>query len=232
MKRLLAILLVAGLGPSCGPGSLGWFVNFSMLAPISVPDTFTIAGVGTNVSGSGSYLWDCSTGQANVTLGTSLIDGTIRLQVWDGNGMLVHDNKYEASLNGGLTAFTAADGASGIWTLKFIFRNAFWAGDITLTADTTPDPDAITIAGTGSQDSVMKFEPGWTANDVNITVAGMTSGTVAIEMWDGNGTKVYDDIFFGIAGMNDTVSGGAAGTWLVRIEFKSCINVGAITISQ
>jgi hypothetical protein len=232
MKRLLAILLVAGLGPSCGPGSGGSFISFNLVVPINLPDTFTLTGVATDVSGSATYLWDCSANQANITLGTAFTNGTIRLQVWDGNGMLVHDNKYEATLAGGLTAFTAANGASGLWTLKFTFRNAMWAGDIVLTADTTPNPDAITIGGTGSQDSVLKYEPGWTANDVKITVAGMTSGIVAITMWDGNGTKVYEDIFFGIAGMNDTVSGGAAGTWLVRIEFDSCLNVGAITISQ
>jgi hypothetical protein len=192
-------------------------------------------GANYNVNaGDSVYTFSTATGEMfinGVGQGVPTADIVFRT-VWDGNGMLVHDNKYEATLAGGLTAFTAADGTSGLWTLKFTFRNAMWAGDIVLTADTTPDPDAITIGGTGSQDSVLKYEPGWTANDVNITVAGMTSGIITITMWDGNGTKVYEDIFFGIAGMNDTVSGGAAGTWLVRIEFESCLNVGAITISQ
>ncbi len=50
MKRLLAILLVAGLGPSCGPGSLGAFLNFGLIVPVNVPDTFTISGVGVGIS--------------------------------------------------------------------------------------------------------------------------------------------------------------------------------------
>src|SRR5690349_5111782 len=100
MKRLLAILLVAGLGPSCGPGSLGAFLNFGLIVPVNVPDTFTISGVGVGISGSGSYLWDCSTGQANVVIGSTLTAGWIRLQAWDGNGKLVHDNRYEATLLG------------------------------------------------------------------------------------------------------------------------------------
>jgi hypothetical protein len=45
MKRLLAILLVAGLGPSCGPAASAWFINLDLLVVTSVPDTFTIAGV-------------------------------------------------------------------------------------------------------------------------------------------------------------------------------------------
>jgi len=231
MKRLLGILLAVGLGSGCGPGSLGTFINFSLIVPVNVPDTFTISGVGSGVSGSGTYLWDCSTGQANVVIGTTLTAGSIRLQAWDGNGKLVHDNRYEASLLGAVTAFTSSKGHAGTWELKFTFHNALWSGNLTVTADTTPDPDVIDIGGTGSQDSSMLFEPGWTAADVNITVAGMASGTIRIRLWDDTGAKVYDDIFFGIAG-GTAKANGVAGDWTVQIDFNSCINAGAIVISQ
>ena len=231
MKRLLAIVLLAGLGPSCGPGSLGLLFYFNLLATVNVTDTFTLTGISTGVSGSRTYYLNCTTDQANLAIGTTLTSGSIRLQVLDGNGKEVHDNRYEATLLGGLTAFTSSKGHAGLWTLKFSFHNAIWTGDLTLTADKTPDPDVIDIGGTGSLDTSWTFNPGWTAADVNVTVGGMTDGIVHIRLWDGNGDKVLDQFFFGISG-STVKANGAAGHWTAQIVFDSCISVGAVTLGQ
>ena len=232
MKRLLGILLAGGLWTGCGADSaLDLLININILVVTNDPDDFAIAGVATNISGSESYLWDCSTGQANLSIGATLMNGWVRLQAWDDNGKLVHDNRYEASLTGGVTAFTKSGGAPGIWTLKFTFREAFWTGALTVKADTLNDPDAVDIGGTGALDVTWIFEPGWDANPVNVTVGGMSGGSIRIRLWDGDGHLVYDDVFFGIAGGTATPS-GAAGVWMVQLDFNDCLSAGAVTLAQ
>lgn len=231
MKRLLGMILAGGLCAGCDPSSVGLFINVDILFATNTNDNFTIAGVATSVSGSRTYSWNCSTDQANVTIGSTLTAGWIRLQAWDDNGKLVHDNRYEAALIGAVTSFTAADGQAGNWTLKFTFHNALFSGALTVQADSLPDPDEITVAGATSLDVTWVFEPGWTANPVNVDIAGMSSGTVRVRLWDGNGDLAYDNTFFGIGGGTATPT-GAAGVWRVQLDFHSCISLGAVSLGQ
>jgi hypothetical protein len=231
MKRLLGMILAGGLCAGCDPRSVGVFVNVEVLVVTNTDDNFTIAGVGTNINGSRTYAWNCSTNQANVTIGSNLTAGWIRLQAWDHDGKLVHDNRYEAALIGAVTSFTAADGTLGSWTLKFTFHDALFSGALTVNADTLPDPDEITVAGATSLDVTWIFEPGWTANPVNVDIAGMSSGTVRVRLWDGANTLVYDNVFFGIGGGTATPT-GAAGVWRVQLDFNSCISLGAVSLGQ
>jgi len=231
MRHLSGILLAAGLAAGCGADSVGLFINIDLLVVDNVDDNFVITGVSTGISGTRTCSWNCSTGQANVTLGSTLTTGWIRLQAWDADGLLVHDNTYEAALIGAVTSFTAADGKAGDWTLKFTFHNAMFTGALTVKADTLDDPDAITVAGASWLNVTWIFEPGWTSNAVNIDVAGMSSGSVHVSLWDGNGTLVFDGTFFGIGGGTATPS-GAAGIWRVQIEFDSCVSLGAVTLGQ
>jgi len=231
MKRLLGILLAGGLCSGCGPDSVGVFINVDLIVEINQPDDFTITGVSTGISGSRTFLWSCSKDQANVTIGSTLTTGWIRLQAWDDDGKLVHDNKYKAALIGAVTSFTAADGKAGLWTLKFTFHDAMFSGALTVKADTLDDPDAITVAGATSLDVTWIFEPGWDANPVNIDIGGMSSGTVRVRLWDGTGALAYDNTFFGIGGGTATPT-GAAGVWRVQLDFNSCLSLGAVTLGQ
>ena len=106
-----------------------------------------------------------------------------------------------------------------------------FTGALTVQADTLDDPDSITVAGATSLDVTWVFEPGWTANPVNVDIAGMSSGTVRVRLWDGNNTLVYDNTFFGIGGGTATPT-GAAGVWRVQLDFNSCISLGAVTLDQ
>jgi hypothetical protein len=231
MKRLLGMLLAAGLCSGCDPSSVGLFINVDALFATNVNDDFAIAGVATNISGTRTFSWNCSKDQANITIGSTLTTGWIRIQAWDDNGKLVHDNRYEAALIGAVTAFTAADGQAGAWTLKFTFHNAFFTGALTVKADTLDDPDSITVGGATSLDVTWIFEPGWTANPVNVDIAGMSAGTVRVRLWDGNNSLVYDNTFFGIGGGTATPT-GTAGVWRVQLDFNSCISLGAVSLGQ
>jgi hypothetical protein len=231
MRHLPAILLAGGLCLGCDPSGGGLFINIDILVVTPTADNYVIAGVSTGISGSRTDSWQCSKDQANITIGSTLTAGWIRLQAWDDNGMLVHDNRYEAALIGAVTGFTAADGKAGTWTLTFTFHNAMFSGALTVKADTLDDPDAITVAGATSLDVSWIFEPGWDTNPVNVDVAGMSAGTVRVRLWDGNGTLVLDDTYFGIGG-GTAAPTGAAGVWRVQLDFNSCVSLGAVTIGQ
>jgi hypothetical protein len=231
MKRLSGLILAAGLCAGCDPTGGGVLINIDLLVVNPADDNFTITGVGTSINGSRTYAWNCSKAQANITMGSTLTVGWVRLQAWDDNGLLVHDNRYEAALIGAVTSFTAADGQAGSWTLKFTFHNAMFTGALTVQADTLDDPDEITVAGATSLDVTWIFEPGWDANPVNIDIAGMSSGTVRVRLWDGTGALAYDNTFFGIGGGTATPT-GAAGVWRVQLDFNSCISLGAVSLGQ
>lgn len=231
MKRLLGILLAGGLCAGCDPSAVGLIFNLDILLVTPTDDNFAIAGVSTGISGARTYGWKCSKDQANITIGSTLTAGWIRIQAWDDDGKLVHDNRYEAALLGAVTSFTAGDGKAGNWILKFTFHNAMFTGALTVKADTLDDPDSITVAGATSLDVSWVFEPNWTTAAVNVDVAGMSSGTVRVRLWDGNGTLVLDNVYIGIGGGTSAPT-GAAGLWRVQVDFNSCISLGAVTIGQ
>jgi hypothetical protein len=233
MKRLLGAILAAGLWTGCGggPSGGGVFFDIDLIVATNNPDSFSVAGISTSFSGSRAYSWSCSTGQANLSIGSTLTKGSIRLQATDGAGVLVHDNTYEAVLIGGVDAFTKADGTPGTWTLTFTFTDALWDGALTVTADTSNLPDQISVGGAGGLDVSWIFQPKWTTAPVNVSVGGLTSGSVRIRLWDGVGAPVFDQTISACASYAATPS-GAAGVWTVQMDFSSAIGVGAVSLGQ
>src|SRR5438477_11221116 len=120
MRSFLGAIFAAGLWTGCGAdGATDLFFALDLVVATNTPDQFSIAGVSTSLSGTRTYTWSCSQGQANLSIGTTLTDGSIRLEAFDGTGALVHDNTYEATLIGGVDAVTRSGAAAGSWTLRF-----------------------------------------------------------------------------------------------------------------
>ena len=232
MRSILGAILAAALWTGCGSsGGTDILFALDLVVATNNPDSFSIAGVSTSLNGTRTYTWSCSRGQANLSIGTTLVGGSIRLECMDGSGALVHDNTYEATLIGGVDAVTRSGAASGTWTLRFTFHDAVWTGALTVTADTLNDPDAISIGGTGLLDGTLIYQPGWNTNPVNISIGGMSGGSVRVRVWDGAGTLVFDQIASGISAVTGTPT-GTAGVWMVQIDFNSAASAGAVTLSQ
>src|SRR5262249_33677019 len=113
MKWILTGILALGFGAGCGASSdgTGIIFNIDLIVATNTPDAFSIAGISTSFSGTRTYSWSNSKGQANISIGSTLTNGSIRLEAWDGSGTLVHDNTYEAVLIGGVTVFTKSGGS-------------------------------------------------------------------------------------------------------------------------
>lgn len=232
MRPFLGAILAAGLWTGCGSdGGTDLLFALDVVVATNTPDNFSIAGVSTSLSGTRTYTWSCSKGQANLSIGATLTGGSIRLECFDGAGTLVHDNTYESTLIGGVDAVTKSGAASGSWTLRFTFHNALWTGALTVTADTLNDPDGINIGGTGLLDGTLIYQPGWNTNPVNISIGGMSGGSVRVRVWDGAGTLVYDQTASGVSAVTGAPT-GAAGVWMVQIDFNSAASAGAVTLSQ
>jgi len=232
MKRFLGAILAGALWTGCGTGNgTSLFFAIDIVVATNTPDSFSIAGVSTSLDATRTYTWSCSTGQANLSLGSTLTNGSIRLEAWDGNGALVHDNTYEAVLIGGIDAFTKSGGAAGSWTLRFTFNDALFTGALTVTADTLAQSDAISVGGTGSLDCSWIFQPGWNANPVHVSAGGMSAGWVRVRIWDGGGTLQLDQTVSTVSAYTTDVS-GAAGVWTVQLDFSSAAVAGAVSLSQ
>jgi len=234
MKWILSALLAGLFGVGCGSGGGGGtdlLFDLDVVVATNNPDSFSIAGVSTSLSGTRSYSWSCSKGQANLSLGSALTHGSIRLQAFDSTGASVHDNTYEATLIGGITALTKSGAAAGTWTLIFTFDHALWSGALTVTADTLNEPDEISIGGTGALTVSWIYQPGWDATPVHVSIGGVSGGSVRVRLWDGNGTLVFDQTATGISSI--TMDGsGAAGVWTVQIDFDDAVSAGGVTLSQ
>ena len=232
MKWMLSALLAILFGTGCvSDGTTDILLAIDLVVATNTADSFTIAGVSTSFSGSRSYSWSCSKGQANVSIGSTLTHGSIRLEAFDSTGALVHDNTYEATLIGGVTTITKAGAATGTWTLTFTFDHALWTGALTVTADTANEADEISIGGIGSLDVSWIFQPGWDTNPVHVNVGGMSSGSIRVRLWDGTGTLVFDQTATGISALNVDAT-GAAGVWTVQFDFDHAVSAGGITLSQ
>jgi len=233
MKRLLGALLATALGTGCGAdgGCTSLLFDIDLVVATNTPDSFSIAGVSTSLSATRTYSWSCSKGQANISIGSTLTHGYVRLEVWDGAGTLVHDNTYDAVLIGGVDTFTRSGGASGTWILRFTFHDALFTGALAVQADTLDEPDAISVGGTGSLDASWIFEPGWNANPVHVSAGGMSAGSVRVRLWDGNGTLVLDQTVSTVSAYTTDVS-GAAGVWTVQLDFSAAAVAGAVSLSQ
>ena len=228
LGAVLASLLAAGCG---GTGATDLLFALDLVVATNTPDSFSIAGVSTSLDGTRTYNWSSSKGQANLSIGSTLVAGSIRLKVYDGNNALVHDNTYEAALAGGVTAMTKSGGAPGTWTLQFTFNNAFWTGALTVHADTLDDADQISIGGTGSLDCTWLFQPGWNANPVNVSIGGVSGGSIHVLIQDGAGATVLDVTVNGVSAYTASPT-GVAGVWMVQIDYNSAVSAGAVSLSQ
>jgi hypothetical protein len=106
-----------------------------------------------------------------------------------------------------------------------------WTGALTVHADTFDDPDQISIGGTGALDSSWIFEPGWDTTPVNVSIGGVSGGSIRVRVWDGNGTSVLDQTVTTV-GTFTAGPTGAAGLWMVQIDYNSAVGAGAVTLSQ
>jgi hypothetical protein len=231
VKRVaqVALLLLAACGPDAdGDGG-------AVLTVVNTPDSFSLSGAGGAHDGVKTWGWSCGDDQAEIVMAEAISSGTIRLEVFDASGALVHDNTFPALQSGSVTAFTAPGGAPGVWTVRFTFVNATWAGAIVLRADGMNEPDAITVAGSYSMSATWIWNPGWAAGPAQVTIAsGLSSGTIRVRAWDGAGLLVYDQTFAApmSAAVADATAPGAAGTWTVRLDVTNAVNGGAVVLKQ
>jgi hypothetical protein len=231
MKKSILGALFAALAGGCGDTGTDLLFDLDLVVVTNNADDFSIAGVSTALTTTRTYSWSCSTGQANLSIGSTLSNGSIRLEVHDNAGNLVHDNTYCAVLIGGITAFTKSGGAAGTWTLKFTFDHALFTGAITVKADTLSNADGISVGGTGALDGVLIFEPGWNTTALNVSIGGVSSGNIHVTITDGAGFEVFNQTNGAVTALNANPS-GAAGVWLVQIDFDHTVGAGAVTISQ
>lgn len=118
-----------------------------------------------------------------------------------------------------------------------------WSGDgATPGSPVVPGFPPIVLVSTNSVSVVPlgplangEFEYDWpcTEPQANLTIAGITGGSIRIEIEDDDGVTVHDNVYNGglvgaISAM--TSPNGAPGDWRVRFTFTNVLSVGAIDI--
>ena len=232
---IVLALAVAGCG-SDGGSSDGTPLGDAGANPLvfNAPDAFTVLPVGPVRNGSYSYTWLCSANQANLTV-AGVAGGRVRIEIFDESGERVHDNTYEGSLGGALSAMTSPHGQGGLWTLEFTYSDVTSVGSIDIQADLVNEPDHILLAGAYDLQSSFVYQAAWEAGSGKVHIASaITCGTVHVRMWDGNGDLVLSCTDAGTyVGLADGESKqGAAGIWTIRIDVGAVATAGAITIDH
>ena len=233
---LLACTTMAGCGDDGTPD-----VDLAEVIVVNTPDSFTATLVGFGYSGSVDRTWSCSGTQARLSLGTSLLGGSVHIRVYDDAGTSVYDNHHGATM-GGLAVQTRPGGAAGTWRVVLDFTDACWTGAITLDADTPQTNDAIAIGdGIGGSDSYVFFAD-WDASaetPVHVSAAsGLSSGSIQIRIWDPAvappaAPTTTHAITTGIGAISDDiVTATARGTWRIEIDLTGCTLGGAIDITN
>ena len=207
---------------------------------VNQPDDFTVVLIGLGYNGIVDRTWSCSGTQARLSLGTSLLDGSVSVRIYDDAGTVVYDNVHGVTM-GGLTAQTLPGGASGTWRVILDFSGATWTGAVVVAADTPQTNDAITIgSGIGGSGSFV-FHADWDASSgtpVRVSVAsGLATGSIEIRIWDPAAPPVIPTqtylIPFGTGAISDEiVTAAPRGTWTVEIDFNGCTLGGAISITN
>ncbi|HEU4334171.1 MAG TPA: hypothetical protein VFT32_06705 [Candidatus Eisenbacteria bacterium] len=232
---IVVILAMAGCG-SDGGSSGGTSTGSSPVDPLvfNAPDTFTVLPLGAVRNGFYSYPWLCSADQANLTV-AGVTGGSVRIRILDVNSTTVHDNTFEGSLGGSLSAMTSPDGKSGLWTIEFTYDDITSVAVIDIQADLLGEPDHIELAGAYDLQSSFVYRVQWAAGGAKVTLASAISdGTVQVRMWDGNGNLVLSCTDLGTyVGLSEGESThGTAGIWTVRIDVGAVATSGSITIHQ
>jgi hypothetical protein len=215
-------------------------VEIAEIIVVNQPDDFTVALVGLGYSGTVDRTWSCSGTQARLSLGTSLLDGSVAVRIHDDAGSVVYDNVHGVTM-GGLTAQTLPGGVPGTWRVVLDFAGATWTGAVIVAADAPQTNDAITIgSGIGGSGSFV-FHADWDASSgtpVQVSVAsGLATGSIEIRIWDPAAlppipTQAYIIPFGTGAISDDIVTGTPRGTWTVEIDFNGCTLGGAISITN
>src|SRR5688572_9550875 len=113
MRRTAALLALCLSGCWTGQGgsSSGPPVIVPGLPPlvVSAPDSFSVVPLGPVHNGVYDYAWSCSSSQANVTI-AGIAGGSLRIEIEDDAGVVVHDNWCEGGLIGAISAITSPDG--------------------------------------------------------------------------------------------------------------------------
>jgi hypothetical protein len=234
-----AFLLAAAPMGGCG-GSGAPDVDLAEVIVVDSADSFTVALVGLGYTGTVDRTWPCSGTQAVVTLGTSLLGGSVRIRVHDDAGTTVYDNVHGVTM-GGMTVQTRPGGVAGTWRVILDFTDASWTGAITLDADNPQTNDSISIGtGIGGSGSFV-FHADWDASSgtpVHVSVvSGLSSGSIQIRLWDpaappATPTRTYS-IPFGTGAISDDITTGTSrGTWTIQIDFSGCTLGGAIDVTN
>ena len=236
--RNVAIVLGLALA-GCGPdgGSSGGIPFGSAGADpmvFNAPDAFMVMPLGNVRNGSYSYPWPCSSGQANLTV-SGVTGGRLRIRILDNDGVPVHDNTFEGSLGGALSAMTAPHGKSGLWTIECIYVDVTSVGSIDIQADLVGAPDDIELSGAYALQSSFVYQAEWAEGNGKVDLGSAIScGTVQVRMWDGHGNLVLsctnDGTYVGLADGESEI--GAAGTWTIRVDVGATATAGAISIGH
>lgn len=197
-------------------------------------DSVSVVPLGPIHDGDYEVDWTCSAPQANLTI-AGISGGSIRIEITDDAGVLVHDNVYNGGLVGAITGMTSPDGEPGEWTVRFTFDHVLSIGAIEIDADVFDEPDGVVIGGAYALESAYEFEAGWPAGPAQVTLASAISlGVVRVRLWDGEGTLVMDrtNLAVFVGAFNGDSHSGAAGTWKIRIDIDAVATAGAITIDH
>ena len=243
MRNLTAAALFLSLAGSqmggCGsPG--GVFVSYVVV--VNTTDSFTATLVGFDVDTTIDRTWICTEPQAKLTIGSSMLGGSVHILVEDDNGDVVYDNVHRGNI-GGITVQTKPDAAPGAWRVFMHFNNAAWTGAIVLTADDPPSADTISV-GTGiGTDTLLTLFAKWDTSvaPVHVSLAsGLSGGSVTIRLWDPdddwNAPAPYEAVIYTVTGtftadLTSTTTGTApAGTWMIQIICNDATLGGAITL--
>jgi hypothetical protein len=232
---IVLALALAGCG-SDGGSSDGTPSGDAAANPLvfNAPDAFTVLPVGPVRNGSYSYTWLCSANQANLTV-AGVSGGWVRIEIFDETGERVHDNTFDGSLGGALSAMTSPHGQGGLWTLEFTYFNVASVDSIDIEADLLFEPDRIQLVGAYDLQSSFVYQAAWEAGSGTVDMASaITYGTVHVRMWDGNGDLVLSCTDAGTyVGLADGESKqGAAGIWTIRIDVGAVATAGAIAIDH
>lgn len=237
MRSISIVLVLALAGCGSDGGSSGGSPTGAAAADPQVfnaPDTFTVLPLGAVRNGFYSYPWLCSADQANLTV-AGITGGSVRIKILDVTGATVHDNTFEGSLGGTLSAMTSPDGKGGMWTIEFTYDDVTSVAVIDIQADLLGEPDHIELAGAYDLQSSFVYRVEWAAGGAMVTLGcAISDGTVQVRMWDGNGDLVLScsDVGTYIGLSEGQSTHGAAGIWTIRVDVAAVATAGSITIHQ